>query len=417
MPNNQYDSPIILAPADMRSALAIGRSFARHRISFIPAVTNVKHFACFSRYFRRRLVKVANPRSEPDKFADQILSMAEAQGAAGILPVTDAAVGAMNAVRDRLQSSVCLLAPESKASDAVLDKDKNIRIAGELGIPIPRTIEVESSEGFEAAADELGYPVVLKRISQQQVIPAEISDFTVEVARDANELRKIISRLTKYGVVPQIQKFVVGETHNICCFATRGEIVAAHEFVSFRRGKHEGIARKIVELDSTRMAYAKQMLGAIKWEGVAGVTFLVDEDQGKTWYLETNGRFWASVQGSVNAGWDFPYWAYRYFLYGEMPTPPPISSDPKITCYHTADLAVLVNFLLGGPSPIMVGELKPMSAIWQYLRAFGPGYQADVFQWNDPMPAVVDHGALAVRAWNRIVRGFRNRGRRSIPEV
>ena len=361
MPDN--NAPIILAPADMRSALAIGRSFARHGISCIPAVTDIKHFACYSRYFRRRLVKVANPRSEPDKFVDQILSIAEAQGAAGILPVTDAAVGAMNAERHRLQSPMVLLAPKSEASDAVLDKDKNIRIAEKLGIPTPRTIEVKSPEDFEAAADELGYPVVLKRLSQQQVMPAEISDFTVQVAYDASGLREVVNRLTKHGVVPQIQKFVVGEMHNICCFATRGEIVAAHEYISIRRGKHEGIARKIVKVDDTRLAYAKQMLGAIKWDGVAGVSFLVDKDHGNTWYLETNGRFWASVQGSVNAGWDFPYWAYRYFLHGELPTPPLISASPKITCYHTADLAALINFLLGGASPVTVGEVKPLAAI------------------------------------------------------
>jgi len=409
MSKNNRDAPIILAPADMRSALAIGRSFARHGISFIPAVTDTKHFSCFSRYFRGRLVKVANPQSDPDKFAEQILSLAESQGAVGILPVTDAAVGALNAVRDRIRSPICLLAPEGEASDAVLDKDKNTRIAEELGIPTPRTIAVEFPEDFETAADELGYPVVLKRLSQQQVMPAEISDFTVQVAYDAKELREIVHRITKFGVVPQIQKFVVGEMHNICCFAIRGEIVAAHEYISIRRGKHEGIARKIVELNSTRLAYAKQMLGAIKWEGVAGVSFIVDKNQGKTWYLETNGRFWASVQGSVNAGWDFPFWAYRYFLHGDVPTSPPTSTNPKITCYHTADLAALINFLLGGPSPVTVGEVKPLTAIGQYLRAFGPGYQADVFQWTDPMPSIVDHSALVARAWNRVIRKFRSR--------
>ena len=86
MSKNNRDAPIILAPADMRSALAIGRSFARHGISFIPAVTDTKHFACFSRYFRGRLVKVANPRSNPDKFAEQILPLAGSQGASGLPP-------------------------------------------------------------------------------------------------------------------------------------------------------------------------------------------------------------------------------------------------------------------------------------------------------------------------------------------
>jgi len=152
------------------------------------------------------------------------------------------------------------------------------------------------------------------------------------------------------------------------------------------------------------MSYAERLLDAIKWEGVAGVSFLVDEKRGQTWYLETNGRFWASDQGSIDVGWDFPYWALRYFLHGEVPTPPPIPSKPKITCYHTADLAALISFLRGGPSPVTYGEVGKLKAIWQYLRAFGPGYRSDVFRWNDPMPAVKDHIRLVKMYWNGLVR-------------
>ena len=197
--------------------------------------------------------------------------------------------------------------------------------------------------------------------------------------------------------------------YNICCFATHGKIVAAHEYVAFRRGKHEDIARKFVDVDKTRMAHVERMLGAIDWEGVANVCFLVDVERDLTWYLETNGRFWASVQGSVNAGWDFPYWAVRYFLHDEIPTPPPVSRKEKITCYHTADLSALIAFLRGGRPPVTVGKVNPWTAIWHYLRAFGPGYQSDVFKWSDPIPALVDHFHFVMRKWNGLVRRFKKR--------
>jgi len=386
----------------MRSGLAIGRSFARHNIDFVAAATDVGHFSCSSRYFRRRVVKVADPRSEPDRFVDQILLLAEETGAAAIIPITDAAVGCLNAARSRLPAETRLMAPSFEATCAVLDKDKNVRIAEQLGIPHPRTVEVDTHLELEGAAYAIGYPVVLKRRSQQQFIPEEIADFTIEVVHNDSELRHIANRLAAYDVVPQLQEFVLGDMHNICCFAARGKIVAAHEYFSIRRSKHAGICRQVVEVDSTRLKYAEKILGAINWEGVAGVSFLVDRESNRTWYLETNGRFWASVQGSVNAGWDFPYWAYRYFVNGEVPEPPPRSDTSKITCYHKDDLAALVGFLRGGPSPVTVGKVSKPMAIWQYLRAFGPGYESDVFSWRDPMPAIRDHGQLAKRYW----RGF-----------
>jgi predicted ATP-grasp superfamily ATP-dependent carboligase len=386
----------------MRSGLAIGRSFAGHNIDFIAAVTDVTHFSCASRYFRHRVVQVADPRSDPDRFVEQILSLAREVDAAAILPITDAAVGSLNAAGNRIPAETILMAPSSEATSAVLDKDENVRIAKQLGIPYPRTIEVDSALELEAAAREIGYPVVLKRRSQQQLIPEEIADFTVEVVHNDAELRHVANRLAAFDVVPQIQEFILGDMHNICCFAAEGKIVAAHEYFSIRRSKHAGIARKIVDVDSTRLNYAKKILGAINWEGVAGVSFLVDKERNQTWYLETNGRFWASVQGSVNAGWDFPYWAYRYFLNGEVPEPPQRSDASKITCYHKDDLAALVSFLRGGPSPVTVGKVSKPMAIWQYLRAFGPGYQSDVFSWSDPLPAIRDHAQLANRYW----RGF-----------
>ena len=72
--------------------------------------------------------------------------------------------------------------------------------------------------------------------------------------------------------------------------------------------------------------------------------------------------------------------------------------------WHTVGIISVLEFLRGGPSPVTVGKVRPWAAIWQYLRAFGPGYQSDVFQWGDPLPAVVDHVRLAAFYWSGLVR-------------
>ena len=54
------------------------------------------------------------------------------------------------------------------------------------------------------------------------------------------------------------------------------------------------------------MQYARDLLGALRWDGVAHLGFFVDKARKKVWYMETNGRFWASIEGLVHAGWDDP---------------------------------------------------------------------------------------------------------------
>ena len=142
------------------------------------------------------------------------------------------------------------------------------------------------------------------------------------------------------------------------------------------------------------------MLSAVEWDGVAHVAFFVGADQKKLWYMETNGRIWASVQGSVHAGWDFPYWIYRYFLHGEAPQPGPIEIGSR-TCWHRGDLESLLLFFRGGEIPATGTDPSGLQALGQYLSGFSPRNRSDVFRLSDPMPAVVDHLRLFRRLLSR----------------
>ena len=169
--------------------------------------------------------------------------------------------------------------------------------------------------------------------------------------------------------------------------------------------------REITPLSPDLLAYARALLRALKWEGVAHLGFFVRED-GDVRYMETNGRFWASTAGSVAAGWDFPYWTYEYFGLGRTPNPPPSSmGQGRRSCWHYGDLEHLVRFLAGGDEPSGAGRTR-RRAVADYLSAFHPSVDSDVFRLDDPLPELVEHSRAVRAAVGRVRRGL---GRRLRP--
>jgi hypothetical protein len=244
----------------------------------------------------------------------------------------------------------------------------------------------------------LGFPIVLKSPGPPLSEAAPEFPFRVLYAHNEEQLREYIDRYCSDGAFPLFQECAAGRIHNLCCFAVKGEVLAVHQYHSVRRYKGAGVLRKIIPPNPALENYSRAMLEALEWDGVAHVGFFVHEDRDRIWYMETNARFWASVQGSIHAGWDFPYWAYQYFRLGERPDPGPIRLGSQ-TCWHRGDLEALLMYLRGGEVPATGTNPSKLRAMIQYLGGFRPRIRADVFRWTDPMPAIIDHWQLVGRLW------------------
>jgi hypothetical protein len=151
------------------------------------------------------------------------------------------------------------------------------------------------------------------------------------------------------------------------------------------------------------MEHAQALLRALRWDGVAHVGFFVNRPLNRVWYMEINGRFWASVQGSIHAGWDFPYWTYDYFLNGNRPDPKPIEVG-SLTCWHLGDLIALLNYWRGGEVPATGTHPSPLRSTLQYLSGFRPNVHCDVFSWADPVPALWEYWQVRKRLLGMIQR-------------
>jgi len=184
-----------------------------------------------------------------------------------------------------------------------------------------------------------------------------------------------------------------------------GALAAVHEYRDIRRLGGLSVFREVTLVSPRLRHYAESMLRELDWNGAAHLEFFVRED-GDVRYMETNGRFWASIAGPIGAGWDFPYWTYQYFARGERPNaPPPSFRLGSRSRWHFGDLEALVGCLAGRDVPTEAGPGR-LRAVVDYVSSFRPGVRSDVFRLDDPMPELVEHltGARRGLAQSRTAR-------------
>lgn len=387
---------VLITDGNRRPALAIARSLARRGVSIMVVADQPRSLAFSSRYVKHTAVS-PSPTADPDAYFQFILETVRRLDIGLVIPVLEDSLLVLDRYRHELESYTKLATADSQALQSVMDKRINLRLAKKLGITCPRQFELDSVKDIPAMIDTLGFPIVLKPPGSPHDPRLPSFPFKVLYANDESELRDYLERYCAPGRFPLFQECATGEEHHLCCFAVEGEIVGMHEYHSIRRVNGEGVLREIVEPTSEAEEGARKMLKALSWNGVAQFSFFVDRKSNVYRYMETNGRFWSSVAGSVYAGWDFPYWTYRYFAFGEKPQPAPIPIGSQ-TCWHRGDLVALATYLAGGEFPAAGAEPGLFRAIGQYLSGFHPAIHSDVFSWRDPLPEFVDH-------WNLLSRG------------
>lgn len=313
-------TPCIVLGLETQIGLGIVRELGRAGVPVIGIAQSESAIALKSRYLTRGIV-VDRPRS--DELLRCLQQLGEQYGQASLIAVSEANLNWLLNNRSRLG---CLrpVLPRLDALEIVLDKQKTLAIAKEIGIQVPLTAEPQSIGNLKVLADNISYPVVLKWKDPNSIGPLlaqhNIPMHKAEYARNANELRAIGQRYTKIGKWPLVQEY--------CAGSGLGQFFYMHEGKALRRFQHLRIAEwppeggfssvcdsvpltEHVELQEQSIA----LLQAIGWQGVAMVEYRFDPQCNRAVLMEINGRFWGSFPLAVQCGAGFALLAH--FVQGQ----------------------------------------------------------------------------------------------------
>ncbi len=384
---------ILVTDARRGSALAFIRSLGRTGHHVVAADSASPSAGMRSRFAAAR-VRYPPPLDDPVAAGEALVRAAHTHRIALIVPITDEVIMSLVDRLADLPPETQVAIPDRDAAGVVGDKRATLDLAVSLGIPVPGSVPATSHEDIRAAAEQIGFPVVIKpTASRTHGADGTVVQHAVTYARDPEGLELAIVSLADANVL--VQRFWEGEGQGVELLLDHGRPLAAFQHRRLREVPVTGGAsslRESMELDPGMLDHATKLLGALSFHGLAMVEFRVGPDGPAL--MEVNGRVWGSMPLAVAAGMDFP--ARLAALYaGDRPDE---TTGPPTTDYAIGvrsrnlelDLVWIGSVLRGSRRPSIAPRPGRRAALGALAGLVDPRVRDDILSWRDPAPGAAE---------------------------
>ncbi len=385
----------LVLDGDTPAALACLRSLARAGVD-VDVAAPVAHPLAGSSRYRNRVHRYPDPKADPEGFLVAVGRIASERSIRYVQPVTDDTMEPLVEGRSRLPDGVTLAVPSSDSYALLSDKGRTAALAERLNIPVPQGRVTNDMEELRAAADTLGFPLVLKPFRSVAALEGDLrTSLFVRYAVHPEDLEATAKPLLRYGPVVA-QEYVQGAGVGVEVLVDRGEAVYVFQHKRLHEWPLTGggsSLRESVPVDPVLANEAARLLRAADFHGVAMVEFKVDEKKGTHHLIEVNPRFWGSLPLGLAAGADFPRMLHDLLVMGQRPTDEPARIGVQSRAL-TRDVWWLMEVLRrSDPNPLIrwPGRLESVCG-WCSLLL--PKRVLDVQSFRDPRPGFVELGRL-----------------------
>lgn len=241
----------------------------------------------------KRQVTIALDGGDDLRFVETVQAIHARTPHVILVPVDCDGIRLANRVRDHLPVAVTPI-PDSATLDMFDDKWSFHQFCTQHGLAVPATRHAASKSAldFDAAADELGVPFVVKPLNLA-------GSAGVRVIRSRQEFEDAILHNDGYDFGALIaQRYIVGEDIDISFLSIGGRISA---FAIQQTDDARILFRPHAELESM----AARLCAAGAFHGVMHVDARIEAATGKVYLIESNPRFWASLTACVWGGLNF----------------------------------------------------------------------------------------------------------------
>lgn len=373
--------------------LGIVRSLGRHNVP-VCIIDDERSISRFSRY-ATYAVQVANLRDERET-VNTVLEVGRRFGLEGwvLYPTRDETVAAFSRYRSELMEQFRVPTPDWDVIRWAWDKRNTYRLAGELGIPAPRTWYPQDLSELEKI--EVDLPLVIKpAIKEHFIYATKAKAWRANTRQDLVERFQQAAALVGPGEV-MIQELIPGDGQqqfSYCAFFKDGRAVGSMVAQRLRQHPPEfGRASTFVRTIELPIleSLSERILQAIKYYGLVELEYKLDLRDGQYKLLDINARTWGYHSLGQQAGVDFPY-----LLFSDQ------IGEAAETCKAQAGVrwVRLVTDLATGAVEIMDGHL----GLRTYLQSLKGIDVESVFSRKDPLPGLVE---LALIPYLFAKRGF-----------
>jgi predicted ATP-grasp superfamily ATP-dependent carboligase len=394
---------VLILDGETNQALACVRSLAQAGYEVLVASDRRLPLAAWSRHCRRRF-RLAGQTL--DAFAT-LRGWARTQGVNIVLPLTERSCLLCNAERPEWESlKITIGCGPNDMLLRAFNKAETIRIAEACGVKVPPTRFPASLAECAAAADEVGFPCVVKprwtnAWNGTEFLPRKSPRYVSK----GDDLMEAVLAAKQNDSWPLIQGFVSGKGRGVFALCDHGRVVAwfAHERLrDVRPTGSSSSLRRSIPLEARLREPAERLLAKLSWHGPAMVEFR-DDGVGPPCLMEVNGRFWGSLQLGIDAGTDFPR-LWVSVLQGDTIESPIPYKEGLTLRWLLGDIKRLIYIWSGPPSGYHASYPTLWKGIRELLGSQPAGTRLEIWRASDPWPAIGElaeglRGLFASRAY------------------
>ena len=378
----------VLLGSDFK-ALGVIRSLGRRGAPSV-VIDNTPRAAWLSRYVVERH-RWDGPM-EGERFVEFLLTLGQDPRYAGwlLIPTQDEVVELVARHHDALATRFTLVTQTWETLKWACDKGHMNQMAHGTGVAIPTTWRPRDEDAL--AALDIAYPAIIKpTVSTRLQYALRLKALP---ASDLQELRAQY-RLALGALAPDeimIQEIIPGggsQQVSVAAYVRDGAVIAA---MTARRTRQYpidyGLGSSFVEAREVPgiIEDARKLLAYMRLTGMVEVEFKRDPRNGVNKLLDINVRPWGWHTLAIACGLDFPYMQYCDTL--GLPL-------PAISPHYDYRWLRAITDIPAGLQEMRADLTTPRA----YLRTLVAGKTTfSVFDWRDPIPAVMDAGSVAVRA-------------------
>lgn len=377
-----YDALVL--DAGLRQSLVTVRSLG-HRGLRIAALETSKSVPTFSSRWCQRSFVAPSYEQNTEPYHAYLERLLDDTGARVLFTSSDGTVALIRRYRSQLEQRVRIALANEPALGIATNKDQTLEIAKQLGLGVPRGVNVGLVNEVSAALREIGLPAVVKPVESWLWGEQRGKRLDCQLVTTSDEARHAVEELTSLGGSTIFQQFLSGRREAISLLYANGEMYARFAQWAKRTEPPLGgisVLRQSIAVPEDIGDPAERLVREIGLEGYSEVEFRRDS-YGKPYLMEINPRLSASVELAVRAGVDFPYLLYQWANGDQIDHVKGYRVGGWMR-YLEGDIKTTVKALVQHGRP---GVSPPAQAIFDFFISFFKPMGYDYLDWKDPLPA------------------------------